>query len=166
MNTVEEIISQLNLKPHPEGGFFAETYRSDELIPENILPERYIGERSFGTCIYYLLTTDTFSAMHRIKSDEIFHFYSGDPVEMLQLYPDGTSKVVILGHDIKNGMNPQVIVSEGVWQGARLVKGGKYALLGTTVSPGFEFEDFEVGIREMLVEAYPEQREMVISLTR
>src|ERR1041385_8561277 len=87
--TAEEIIALLKLKPHPkEGGFFAETWRADEAIPPGVLPPRYSGPRAIGTCIYYLLTPTTFSAMHRLQSDEIFHFYLGDPVEMLQLWPD------------------------------------------------------------------------------
>lgn len=163
---IEQLKSLLDLKPHPEGGFFAETYRSGELIQKSSLPERYSNSRSFGTAIYYLLTSGTFSAMHRLRTDEIFHFYSGDPVEMLQLFPDGKGRIVILGPDIGKGMHPQVVVPRGVWQGSRPVDGGKYALLGTTVSPGFEFDDYEPGDREKLVELYPEFKDLVISLTR
>jgi uncharacterized protein len=104
--------------------------------------------------------------MHRLQSDEIFHFYFGDPVEMLQLRPDGSGKVITLGSDILSGMQPQVIVPRGVWQGATLVKGGKFALLGTTVSPGFELADYESGERDELVNAYPQFRDLIIGLTR
>src|ERR1035438_4456524 len=122
--TAEEIISLLKLKPHPkEGGFFAETYRAEEAIPQGVLPQRYAGPRAFGTCIYYLLTSATFSAMHRLQSDEIFHFYLGDPVEMLQLSPDGTGQTVVLGSDLRAGMQPQIIVPNGIWQGSRLMAG-------------------------------------------
>ncbi len=104
MLTAEQIITLLKLKPHPkEGGYFIETYRSSEAIPEKTLPNRYRGMRPFGTAIYYLLTPETFSAMHRLNSDEIFHFYLGDPVEMLQLLPDGTGRTLILGSDFLNG---------------------------------------------------------------
>ena len=167
MATADQIITFLNLKPHPEeGGFFTETYRSSETIPEDSLPSRYNGIRCFGTAIYYLLTSEAFSAMHRLQSDEIFHFYLGDPIEMLQLWPDGSGRVVILGSDILDGMQPQVIVPKGVWQGARLLSGGKFALLGTTVSPGFEFADYESCRRDELVDSYPQFRELIIALSK
>ena len=165
MITADQLIALLDLKPHPEGGYYKETYRSSETISEEVLPSRYKGRRCFGTAIYYLLTAQTFSAMHRVRSDEIFHFYSGDPVEMLQLSPHGSGRVAILGSDILNGMQPQVVVDRGVWQGARLLEGGKFALLGTTVSPGFEFTDYESGHREELVKSYPQFRELIIALT-
>jgi predicted cupin superfamily sugar epimerase len=164
--TAEEIVELLKLKPHPkEGGFFAETYRADETISLDALPPRYAGARAFGTCIYYLLTPTTFSAMHRLQSDEIFHFYLGDPAEMLQLLPDGTGKTVVLGADLRAGMQPQVIVPRGVWQGSRLVAGGKFALLGTTVAPGFNFADYEDGRRDDLVRSHPRFREKIMALT-
>jgi predicted cupin superfamily sugar epimerase len=167
MLTADKIIALLNLKPHPEeGGYFVETYRSSETISEKTLPSRYKGVRSFGTAIYYLLTPETFSAMHRLQSDEIFHFYLGDPVEMLQLWPDGSGRILILGTDITNGMKPQAVIPKGVWQGARLFKDGKFALLGTTVSPGFDFADYVFGHREELVKSYPKFRELIIALTR
>lgn len=167
MITADQIKSLFHLKPHPEeGGYFVETYRSPEYIPEGSLPKRYVGIRSYATAIYYLLTPETFSAMHRIQSDEIFHFYLGEPVEMLQLWPDGSGKVFILGSDIINGMHPQVIIPRGVWQGARLLQGGRFSLLGTTVSPGFDFVDYESGNRDVLVESYPQFRDLIIALTR
>ena len=164
--TAEEIVAWLKLKPHPkEGGFFSETYRAGETIPANILPARYSGPRAFGTCIYYLLTPLTFSAMHRLQSDEVFHFYLGDPVEILQLWPGGTGKTVVLGPDLRAGMQPQVIVPHGVWQGSRLISGGKYALLGCTVAPGFDYADYEHGRRSDLIGSYPEFREKIMALT-
>ena len=164
--TAEEIIAWLKLKPHPkEGGFFSETWRAGETIPANVLPSRYSGPRSFGTCIYYLLTPPTFSAMHRLQSDEVFHFYLGDPLEMLQLWPDGTGKMVVLGPDLLAGMQPQVIVPRGVWQGARLIAGGEYALLGCTVAPGFDYADYEHGRRSDLIGSHPQFREKIMALT-
>jgi predicted cupin superfamily sugar epimerase len=122
MLTADQIKTLFNLKPHPEeGGFFVETYRSTETLSRELLPNRYKGDRSFSTAIYYLLTPGTFSTIHRLRSDEVFHFYLGDPVEMLQLWPDGSGRILILGSDILNGMEPQVIVPRGVWQGARLL---------------------------------------------
>ncbi len=167
MLTADHIITFFDLKPHPEeGGYFAETYRSSEILSEKALPIRYRGIRTFGTAIYYLLTPEIFSAMHRLQSDEIFHFYFGDPVEMLQLWPDGSGKSITIGSDILKGMQPQVIVPRGVWQGARLVKDGKFALLGTTVSPGFELADYGSGRRDELVKSYPQFREVIIALTK
>jgi predicted cupin superfamily sugar epimerase len=118
------------------------------------------------TAIYYLLEPGTFSELHRVASDEIFHFYLGDPVEMLQLWPDGSAKRVLIGTDIESGMAPQLVVPHGVWQGARLVAGGKLALLGCTVSPGFEYADYESGSRQLLCEAYPEHTDMIRGLTK
>lgn len=167
MLTADQIIALLNLTPHPkEGGYFIETYRSSETIPEKTLPSRYKGIRSFATAIYYLLTPETFSAMHRLQSDEIFHFYLGDPVEMLQLWPDGSGRLVILGSDILRGVQPQVVVPRGVWQGARLRSGGRFALLGTTVSPGFEFADYKSGQRDELTVSYRQFREWITALTK
>ena len=167
MITPDQIKAMLHLKPHPEeGGYFAETYRSTEYIPEGVLPKRYKGIRSYATAIYYLLTPETLSAMHRLQSDEIFHFYLGDPVEMLQLWPDGSGRILILGPDILSGMQPQVIVPGGIWQGLRLLYAETFAFLGTTVSPGFEFSDYESGWRDVLVEAYPKFRDLIIALTR
>jgi predicted cupin superfamily sugar epimerase len=165
--TADEIIALLNLKPHPEeGGFYAEIYRSEELIPKAALPARYQGARTFGTAIYYLLTPATFSAMHRLQSDEVFHFYLGDPVEMLQLAPDGSGKIVALGTDLQAGMQPQIVVPRGVWQGSRLRTGGKFALLGCTVAPGFEFADYEHGRRDELIEKHPSFRDQITALTK
>jgi uncharacterized protein len=166
--TPERIISLLHLQPHPaEGGFFAETYRSPDPRPRSDLrppPDR--RRHSLSTAIYYLLTPDTFSALHRLAGDEIFHFYLGDPVEMLQLFPDGTGRVMTMGPDLPGGMRPQVVVPKGVWQGSSLVPGGRFALLGTTMAPGFEFADYEAGTREILQAAYPDFRERIRALTR
>ena len=167
MVTAEELIALLHLKSHPEeGGYFVETYRSDESIPDKTLPPRYRGARSFATAIYYLLTPASFSAIHRLQTDEIFHFYLGDPVEMLQLLPDGSGKILLMGTDVPGGMTPQVVVPKGVWQGARLLSGGRLALLGTTVSPGFEFSDYEAGDRDLLIHSYPRFRDRILSLTK
>lgn len=166
MLTADQIRAILGLEPHPaEGGYFAETYRATETISGPALPERYGGSRAVATAIYYLLTPETFSEMHRLASDEVFHFYLGDPVEMLQLHPDGRGEVVTLGSDILNGMRPQVVVPAGVWQGARLRPGGAFALLGTTVAPGFEYQDYTSGERDVLLEAYPAFANQIVALT-
>ncbi len=163
----QEIIGTLGLRPHPrEGGYFVETYRSEEDMNGGALMEQYSGSRSVSTAIYYLLTPDTYSEMHRLRSDELFHFYLGDPVDMLQLSPDGKGTVVKLGTDIAAGMRPQVVVRRGIWQGARLAPGGQFALLGTTVAPGFDYIDYENGLREELIRLYPRFEEMICALTR
>ena len=145
----DQLIARLGLKPLPiEGGWFAETYRSE-----------------FSTAIYYLLTPDAVSRMHRLRSDEVYHFYAGDPVEMLLLLADGTSEVLTLGGDIEAGQSPQVVVPRGVWQGCRLAEGGKWALMGTTVAPAFDFEHFEPADRDDLMRRYPDRAEMIRDLT-
>jgi hypothetical protein len=164
--TVDQIKEQLGLIAHPEGGYYVQTYKSAEAISHEALDPRYPGARATGTAIYYLLEPGTFSELHRLKSDEIFHFYLGDPVEQLQLWPDGSSRLITMGSDLSAGHTPQLVVPKDVWQGARLVAGGSFALLGCTVAPGFEFEDYESGAREPLIRRYPAQRELISSLTR
>lgn len=165
--TADELKSLLNLRPHPrEGGWFAETWRSQETIPHPGLLSRYTGPRSAGTAIYYLLEPQNFSEMHRLASDEVFHFYLGDPVEMLQLPPAGSASRIVLGPDLAGGMLVQTVVPQGVWQGSRLVPGGRFALLGCTVSPGFDYADYESGARTGLTRAWPEWQEMIALLTR
>ena len=122
--------------------------------------------RTSSTAIYYLVTPDDFSALHKVASDEIFHFYSGDPVEMIQIDEDGKLTHHTLGSDIFKGQSPQVVVRHGVWQGLRLKHGGAWALMGTTVSPGFEFEDFVLGGRDELTKAFPQHRDDIIRFTR
>ena len=157
----------LGLEPLPEeGGFFRETYRSDVQLSSECLGGVYTGERSAATAIYYLLTPDSFSAVHRLRSDEVFHFYVGDPVAMLQLHPDGAVEHVVIGADFRAGQRPQVVVPSGTWQGAALVDGGRFALLGTTVAPAFEFEDFELGRRAELIGRYPGAAAAIERLTR
>jgi len=155
-NEAAAVIARLGLVPHPkEGGWFRETYRSRETLAPASLPPRYGAARSAATAIYYLLTPDTVSAIHRLASDEVFHFYAGDPVEQLRLFPDGRGEIVRLGNDLAAGHMPQSVVPQGVWQGARLATGGRYALLGCTVAPGFDYADYEAGRRGPLVAAYP-----------
>lgn len=164
--SARQIIDILGLEPHPEeGGFYSETHRSEEFHAAHALPERYAGERRHSTAIYYLLTPQTFSHMHRLVTDEVFHFYMGDPCEMLQLHPDGRGEVVTLGHDLLVGQRPQVVVPKGSWQGMRLVPGGAFGLMGCTVAPGFEFADYAHGARDELVAAYPAFADRIIRLT-
>ncbi|HEY1895088.1 MAG TPA: cupin domain-containing protein [Terracidiphilus sp.] len=159
--TSGEIKALLNLAPHPvEGGFFRRTYTSPGKVE---LPR---GSRAQGTAIYYLLEAGGFSEMHVLESDEVFHFYLGDPVEMLQLYPDGGSAVLTLGPDLAAGQQVQVVVPAGVWQGTRLLGDGKVALLGCTVTPGFDFADYRNGGYAELAARWPAQGERIRTLTR
>jgi len=164
--TASEIKALLDLKLHPkEGGHFRRTYVS----PGTVELER--GIRPQGTAIYYLLEPGTFSEMHVLDSDEIFHFYLGDPAEMLQLWPDGHSARVILGPDLQKGHHVQLLVPARVWQGTRLVGDGlpgegKVALLGCTVTPGFDFADYQAGSYEELAAKWPAEAERIRELTR
>jgi uncharacterized protein len=172
MLDADEIRALLRLEAHPlEGGYFVETWRGTATVEAATLgtPGGSLGggpHRSIGTAIYYLLTADTFSSMHRLRWDEAFHFYLGDPVEMLLLEPDGEGRRITLGADLRAGERPQVIVPAGVWQGARLAKGGRVALLGTTMAPGFDAADFEIGRRAELEERWPAHAAAIAERTR
>lgn len=162
---VDVIIRTLGLVPHPEGGYYREIYRSAETVGRESLPERYEGDRHFGSSIIYLLTDDTFSAIHRLKTDEVFLYHLGDPVELLRLYPDGSGDVVALGPAINRGHMLQCVVPRGCWMGLSLATGGAYGLLGTVMAPGFDFSDFEMGNRGKLTAEYPGFAEMISRLT-
>jgi predicted cupin superfamily sugar epimerase len=165
--TAGQIKELLHLVPHPcEGGWFVRTYESGEMLAPAALDARYNGPRRTGTAIYYLLEPDTFSEMHLLQSDEIFHFYLGDPVELVQLLPDGSGTITLLGNDLAAGQTPQAVVPRQVWQGSRLVRGGRFALLGCTVAPGFEFADYASGTRDELCARWPAYREQILQLTR
>ncbi len=159
--TAAEIKALLRLAPHPiEGGSFRQTWVSEAGLE---MPQ---GRRQAGTCIYYLLEPGTFSEMHSLSSDEIFHFYLGDPVEMLQLYPDGRSAVFTLGPNLAAGQHVQLVVPAGMWQGTRLVGSGKVALLGCTISPGFNYSDYRSGKYEELAAKWPAEAGRIKKLTR
>ncbi len=161
--TANQIIETLGLQPHPrEGGYFLETYRSKRILP---VLETNPNPRTESTAIYYLLTPETFSRLHLLCHDEIFHHYAGDAVEMLQLFPDGTSTTMIIGKDIKNSERPQVLAPANVWQGSRLKDGGTWALLGCTVAPGFEYEDYIDQTRAYFLETYPKEAALIAQLT-
>ncbi len=165
--TAEDVKRLLELTPlELEGGFFRETYRSRWMIPGEHLPDGMPGQRSIGTAIYYMITPESFSTLHRLPGSEIFHFYLGDPVVMLQLHPDGESQTVTLGQDLVAGHQPQVVVRGGVWQGCRLTPSGKWALMGTTMSPGFDYADYETGVRDELIAQFPGVAEMIREYTR
>lgn len=150
------LIQQLGLEKLPhEGGYFRETYRS-----------KAAGEHPWGTGIYYLVTPSEFSALHRLPSEEVFHFYGGDSVEMFQIAPSGEGSCHRIGMDLEAGERPQLVVPGGTWQGTRLVEGGEWALMGCTVVPGFRFDQYEGGEREALLSQFPQHRDRILRLTR
>ena len=163
--TADEIKTLLKLDPHPvEGGCFRRTYTSSLNVEVHRVSGR--ATRAMGTAIYYLLEAGTFSEMHVLSSDELFHFYLGDPVEMLQLWPGGRSEVVVLGSDLASGQHVQLLVPAGVWQGTRLIGDGQVALLGCSVVPGFDFEDYTSAGFAELAAKWPEQAARIQPLTR
>ncbi len=162
-----ELIAALDLRPLPgEGGYYRETYRSGDSLPASAFGGRYGTNKSASTAMYYLVTAEEFSALHRLPTDEVFHFYAGDVVELLQLYPDGSGRVEVLGPDVLAGQQPQLLVPGGVWQGCAVKPGGAWALLGTTVAPAFDFADYEAGGRAFLVQRYPAFADRIRQLTR
>jgi uncharacterized protein len=160
--TAEDVIRALQLQPHPvEGGFFRETWRSDTTVS---LPG-YPGPRSVGTAIYYLIKPGHVSELHVLPGDEVFHFYRGSPVQMLQLWPDGSHRTVVLGSDVHAGQMPQCVVPNGVWQGTRLLGQDGFALLGATMAPGFDYADYVGASREELIAKWPKAAEEIVRLT-
>ena len=158
-------IRALGLVEHPEGGFFSETYRSDELLLNAFLPERYTGPRSFSTSIYFLLKSENISVFHRLQSDEMWHFYKGSSLTIHVLGMDGIYKKIQLGDDIENGEKLQAVIPRGDWFGAEVNEKASFSLTGCTVAPGFDFNDFELGEREEMIRDYPGQAELIKRLT-
>lgn len=166
-------IERLGLAPHPEGGYFRETYRAAESIPAAGLPARFAGARTFSTAVYYLLQGDDVSALHRIAADEVWHHYTGAPLALAIIDPDGRLTTPLLGTDADHGESFQLVVPAGAWFGATLARAAHepdhapaFALVGCTVAPGFEFADLEIGRRAELLRQYPEHRAVIERLTR
>lgn len=159
-------VEKYNLLPHPEGGYYAETYRSSEGINKDALPERFTGNRTFSTGIYFLLEANDFSAFHRIKSDEMWHFYAGEALDIFVIYPEtGNLEIIKLGSNPDNGETFQAVVPAGTWFGSRPAMGSSYSLVGCTVAPGFDFEDFEMAERNILTNLFPQHEKMIQELT-
>ena len=163
---LKQIILNLRLQPHPEGGFFRETYRSTGVINPESLNSQYNGFRNYSTCIYFLLTSDVFSAFHRIHQDEIWHFYIGSPIYLHIITEDGEYSKTAIGCDIAQGQIPQFVVPGESWFAATVINSDDYSLLGCTVSPGFDFSDFELPSRNVLIERFPQHKEIITKLTR
>lgn len=166
MLSAEQVIKKLALVPlEGEGGYYKQTFK-DSLPVSFKGPNHESRNRSASTAIYYLITQNQFSALHRLPQTEVFHFYLGSPIEMVQISNDGTLKQLTLGPHLEQNQHLQVIVENNTWQGTRLIRGGEWALLGATVSPGFEFEDMELASRSELISLYPSLRETIIQFTR
>lgn len=159
-NTAEYWISTLKLQAHPEGGYFSEVYRSPEVIQQKSLPYRFSGSRSFATSIYFLLKSGECSKFHRIQSDEIWHFYKGQPISIHVISPDGEYSVLKLGSNPEKGESLQHVVPAGYWFGAEVASEDGFALVGCSVSPGFDFEDFELA-DETLAGKFPMHSEII-----
>ena len=161
-NQIEELINHYNLLPHPEGGFFRQTYVAAELISMEALPERFEGSRSFSTAIYFLLPTGSFSAFHRIKSDEVWHFYEGCPLNIHVIHPNGQYDCLKLGNNLNNGESYQLVVPANTWFASEPI-GDKetFALVGCTVAPGFDFSDFELAAAAALTNQFPKHIELI-----
>ena len=162
----EQLIQQYNLLPHPEGGWYKQSYRSAEYINAAALPERFGGDRPFSTAIYFLLEKGNYSAFHRIKSDECWHFYRGDPLEIIVLQPNGELAVTTLGNDITKGHLFQYVVPAGCWFASRPAPGSQYCFVGCTVAPGFDFADFEMANEEQLASEFPQHNNLIRELCR
>ncbi|PIB34087.1 hypothetical protein BFP72_00910 [Reichenbachiella sp. 5M10] len=163
MTDLDNLIQTLSLVPHPEGGYYKETYRSTDSIQ---LASPFDGARNYSTCIYYLLTSETFSAFHRIKQDEIWHFYQGATIDLHLIHPDGRHELIEIGHDLGMGQVPQYVVPAGVWFAAEVNELDGYSLAGCTVAPGFDFQDFELADREELITKFPLHAELIRQYTR
>ena len=165
MKKADEIIRKLGLEPHPEGGFFKETYRSEASIEQDDLGVEFMGRRSFSTAIYFLLTSDSFSALHRIRQDEIWHYYDGSPIKLHMINPAGQYSFVIIGRDLSAGQVPQYVVEAGTWFGATVENEDDFTLLGCTVSPGFDFRDFQLAKRDEMLQEFPQHNGIITCLT-
>ncbi len=163
---IDRLIKHFKLSPHPEGGFFSETYRASGLIPANVFKGSFDGNRSISTAIYFLLPKGEVSHFHRIKSDEIWHFYKGGPLTIVELCEKEAPKQTILGCDIDAGETPQYVVRAGTWFAAFPCSHSEFSFVGCTVAPGFDFFDFELGDEKALLKRFPGASAVIKKLTK
>jgi predicted cupin superfamily sugar epimerase len=166
MTTAETLINQFQLLPHPEGGYFKETFRSEGRIPKNALPQNFFGNRCFATAIYFLLEQGNFSAFHKIKSDECWHFYAGETLLIHVIYENGTLQTIKLGNGILNGETFQFVVPANCWFACEPAENTAFSFVGCTVSPGFDFTDFELAKANELMTLYPQHSPIISRLCR
>ena len=166
MNTIRSIVQELDLAPHPEGGFYKETYRSQGIVSQKDLGDAYGGARNFSTSIYFLLTSESFSAFHKIEQDEQWHFYLGSPIKLHVIAPDGTYWNQAIGINFAKGEVPQYMVPGNHWFATEVPESASFALAGCTVAPGFNFKDFVMPSRASLTEMFPQHEAIIKRLTR
>jgi len=159
-------IEKLALEPHPEGGFYRETYKADQVLPREALPAQFPGPRAASTAIYFLLEGKSFSAFHRLRSDELWHFYAGAPLLVHVISESGEHAKILLGSDPEAGETLQAVVKAGCWFASHVRDQKSFALVGCSVAPGFDFEDFELANRQELARLYPQHRRLIEELTR
>ncbi len=159
-------VEKLNLISHPEGGFYAETYRAEGIIPKKTFSKKFSGNCAYSTAIYFLLTGNTFSAFHRIASDEMWHFYDGDPLSIFFFDELGNLQEKVLGMDIEKNQFPQIVIPAGLWFASRCQNPNGFTLSGCTVAPAFDFADFELAKYEELSKEYPKHTKLIRELTR
>lgn len=162
----QTLIQELGLIEHPEGGYYKETYRSRGVIPQQVLGAPFNKERNYCTSIYFLLTSDRFSAFHRIQQDEIWNFHGGSPLTVHIIDHQGNYTEHLVGLDLKNGQTPQLVVPAGCWFASSVNETEEYSLVGCTVAPGFDFDDFELANRQDLIDQYPSYHQIITKLTR
>ena len=165
MHSAEYWIEKLGLETHPEGGYFKETYKSEGFIEIGEGLPKVIGRRTFSTGIYFLLLKNNFSAFHKIKSDEMWHFYEGNAIEIFYFDLNGILNKILLGNNLDNGEVFQEVVPANCWFGSRMANDGDFALVGCTVAPGFDFVDFEMAKQEDLISLYPQHVDIIKQLT-
>ena len=166
MERIQALITTLGLQPHPEGGYFKEVYRSKGMIEINDDQLQLFGKRNYSTSIYFLITSDEYSAFHRIHQDELWHFYEGSPVSIYVISPEGTLEIFKVGNDINSGQEFQVTIPANHWFAAKIEKPNAYSLVGCTVSPGFDFSDFELATKKDLLQQFPQHKDIVSQLCR
>lgn len=159
-------VEKLGLEPHPEGGYFRQSYKADLVLAKEGLPAEFAGDRAVSTAIYFLLEGENFSAFHRLRSDEVWHFYAGDPLVVHVIEPKGKYSRILVGRDLEAGQVLQAVVRAGCWFASHVADWKSFAVVGCAVAPGFEFEDFEMGKREELGAKYPQHMELIERLTR
>ncbi len=163
---IQQLIQKFNLQKHPEGGYFKETYRSDGEIPEEVLPDEFDGARNYSTGIYFLLTSDAFSAFHKIHQDEMWHFYTGTSLTIHMISPEGKYSKQVLGLNFEEDALPQFTVPKKTWFAAEVNQPNTYSFVGCTVAPGFDFRDFELAEQGKLVSAFPQHKALIKQFTR
>jgi predicted cupin superfamily sugar epimerase len=165
-NYIKELVQKFDLLPHPEGGYYKEVYRSEGVIAQSQLGNQFSGDRNYCTSIYFLLTSANFSGFHRIKQDEVWHFYQGSPLQIHVIHPNGQYELHRIGFDLTQNLTPQFVVPAGAWFASSVENENDFSLVGCTVAPGFDFDDFELAKRTELIALYPQHAQIITQLTK